>query len=189
MPVVCQTTVPQELGNSPPPLAAITISHSESPLAKKSPTPAVNQNRELMNRDDIQQFIPHRDPFLWLDEVIFIDETSIHARKHLTPELDVFGGHYPHFPVLPGVLQCEAALQAGAVLISRLIETGSDQVPVATRMNNVKFRRLVRPGDTLDIEVELTERLQNAFFLTGKCSVDGKVTTRLEFACTATDAP
>lgn len=80
-------------------------------------------------------------------------------------------------------------MQAGAVLIAQLIEAGSDKVPVATRMNNVKFRHLVRPGDTLDIEVTLTERLQDAFFLTAKCSVDGKVTTRLEFACTATDPP
>lgn len=142
-----------------------------------------------MNRDEIQQSIPHRDPFLWLDEVVSVDEASIHARKYLSPDLDVFKGHYPHFPVMPGVLQCEAALQAGAVLIAQFIETGNDQVPVATRMNNVKFRRLVRPGDTLDVEVELTERLQDTFFLTGKCSVEGQVTTRLEFACTATDAP
>jgi 3-hydroxyacyl-[acyl-carrier-protein] dehydratase len=142
-----------------------------------------------MNRDEIQQQIPHRDPFLWLDEIVSLGETSIHARKHLPADLDVFRGHYPHFPVLPGVLQCEAALQAGAVLIAQLIDTDADKVPVATRMNNVKFRQLVRPGDTLDIEVTLTERLQETFFLTGKCSVDGKVTTRLEFACTATAAP
>jgi 3-hydroxyacyl-[acyl-carrier-protein] dehydratase len=142
-----------------------------------------------MNRDEIQRQIPHRDPFLWLDEIVRMDATSIHARKHLPAELDVFRGHYPHFPVLPGVLQCEAALQAGAVLIAQLIDAADDKVPVATRMNNVKFRQLVRPGDTLDIEVILTERLQETFFLTGKCSVDGKVTTRLEFACTATAAP
>lgn len=146
-----------------------------------------------MNRDEIQQQIPHRDPFLWLDEVVSIDETSIHARKHLPADLDVFRGHYPHFPVLPGVLQCEAAMQAGAVLISQLIEAGGDKVgdkvPVATRMNNVKFRHLVRPGETLDIEVTLTERLQDAFFLAARCSVDGKVTTRLEFACAATAVP
>jgi 3-hydroxyacyl-[acyl-carrier-protein] dehydratase len=144
---------------------------------------------DQVNRDDIQQRIPHREPFLWLDEVVTIDETSIHARKHLPADLDVFRGHYPHFPVLPGVLQCEAAMQAGAVLISQLIDTGDDQMPVATRMNQVKFRKLVRPGDTLDIEVGLVERLQDTFFLTGKCSVDGQVTTRLEFACTATSAP
>ncbi len=130
--------------------------------------------------------IPHRPPFLWLDEVVSIGDTAIHARKHVDPALDVFGGHYPHFPVLPGVLQCEAALQAGAVLISKLIESTTDKVPVVTRMNDVKFRQIVRPGDTLDIEVELIERLQDTFFLKGKLSVAGRVTARLEFACTTT---
>lgn len=118
-----------------------------------------------------------------------MDETSICARKTLSPELDVFRGHYPRFPVLPGVLQCEAALQAGAVLISQFVNAGDDRVPVATRMNNVQFRRLVRPGDTLEIEVTLTERLQDAFFLKGRVLVDGQVATRLEFACTAAGLP
>ncbi len=140
-----------------------------------------------MNRDEILRHIPHRPPFLWLDEVVSIDETTIHARTQIASDLDVFRGHYPDFPVLPGVLQCEAAMQAGAVLIAQLMEPGEAKVPVATRMNNVQFRKLVRPGDTLDIEVTLTERLQDAFFLKGKVSVEGNVTTRLDFACTATD--
>lgn len=147
-----------------------------------------------MNRDEIEKLIPHRPPFLWVDNVVSIDDTKIHARKYLDPTLDVFSGHYPHFPVLPGVLQCEAAMQAGALLIARLRKAvdavttdGSDgMVPVATRMNNIKFRRLVRPGETLDIEVELTERLSNAYFLTAKVSVGGEVSTRLEFACAET---
>lgn len=142
-----------------------------------------------MNREEIQNLIPHRAPFLWIDEVIAISETQIHARKFVNPNLPVFSGHYPHFPVLPGVLQCEAAFQAGAILIARsgIVEEG--KIPVVTRQNNTKFRQMVRPGDTLDIEVELTEQLSNAFFLTGKVSVDGKITVRLEFACATTDAP
>lgn len=139
-----------------------------------------------MTRDEILQCIPHRPPFLWLDDVVAIDDKSVHARKHLDPELDVFAGHYPRFPVLPGVLQCEACFQAGAVLISHLMESATNDIPVVTRVNNVKFRQIVRPGETLDIEVELTDRLQSAFFLTGKVSVDGKVTTRLEFAVATT---
>lgn len=138
-----------------------------------------------LTREEIQEFIPHRDPFLWLDEVVEMDETHIHARKTVTADLDVFRGHYPNFPVLPGVLQCEAAFQAGAVLIAQSIETGADEVPVVTRLNNVQFRRMVRPGEVLDIEVKLTERLANAFFMQGKVSVGGKVTVRLEFACSA----
>lgn len=141
-----------------------------------------------MNQEEIQKCIPHRPPFLWLDEVTEITDSRIHARKYLDPELDVFAGHYPDYPVLPGVLQCEAAFQAAAVLISKLDAVADGQVPVATRLTNTKFRRMVRPGETLDIEVELTERLANAFYLTGKVSVDGQTATRLEFACAATDA-
>ena len=141
-----------------------------------------------MTRDDIQQLIPHRDPFLWLDEIVELTETRIHARKTLSPDLPVFTGHYPSFPVFPGVLQLEAAMQAGAVLIAKSATIAPGKVPVATRINNVQFRRMVRPGETLDIEVELTERLSNAYFLTGKVSVGGQVSVRLEFACAAADA-
>ena len=141
-----------------------------------------------MTRDDIQQLIPHRDPFLWLDEIVELTETRIHARKFLSADLPVFSGHYPSFPVFPGVLQLEAAMQAGAVLIAKTTTMAPGRVPVATRINNVQFRRMVRPGETLDIEVELTERMANAFFLTGKVSVGGQVSVRLEFACAAADA-
>ena len=137
-----------------------------------------------MNTDDIKSCIPHRDPFLWLDEVTEISETRIVAHKTLSADLPVFQGHYPTFPVFPGVLQCEACFQAGAVLISRLMPTGTSDVPVVTRLNNVQFRRMIRPGATIEMQVELTERLANAFYLKGKVSTEGKVTARLEFVCT-----
>ena len=144
-----------------------------------------------MDIGDIQQRIPHRPPFLWIDEVVELDERHIRARKFLDPNLEIFQGHYPGFPVLPGVLQLEAAFQAGAILISTLEPPVAGQAPVVTRLNDTKFRRMVRPGETLDIEVELTERLANAFFLTAKVSVNGQVATRLEFACAtaAIDVP
>jgi 3-hydroxyacyl-[acyl-carrier-protein] dehydratase len=138
-----------------------------------------------MKRTDIEALIPHRDPFLWIDEVVEIDEQRIRAKKKIEDALDVFRGHYPRFPILPGVLQIEAAFQAGAILIAKTQQVGEGQVPVVTRLNNTKFRAMVKPGDTLDIEVELTETVSNAFFLKGKVSVDGKVTVRLEFACAA----
>ena len=141
-----------------------------------------------MTRDDIQQTIPHRDPFLWLDEIVELTDSKIRAKKFLAPDLPLFNGHYPQFPVFPGVLQVEAALQAGAVLIAKSTTVAPGKVPVATRLNNVQFRRMCRPGETLDIEVELTERMSNAFFLTGKVSVNGQVSVRLEFACAAADA-
>ena len=136
-----------------------------------------------LTRDEIQQIIPHRPPFLWLDEVLEIDEKRIVARKFVDPELDVFRGHYPHFPILPGVLICEALFQASAVLIGKMAPTPSSAVPVATRIQGAQFRRMVRPGDTLQLEVDLTERLANAVFFKGKAVVDGQTAVRIEFAC------
>lgn len=142
----------------------------------------------MLCRDDIQRLIPHRDPFLWIDEVIDESDNRLVARKFVDPALDVFRGHYPDQPILPGVFLCEAAMQAGAVLIARQAEGPlvAGRVPVVTRLNNVKFRQLVRPGDTLQIEVELTERLAEAYFLAAKIKVAGKTCAQLEFACMLT---
>jgi len=136
-----------------------------------------------LNCDEIQQIIPHRPPFLWLDEVVDVDEKRIVARKFVSPDLEVFRGHYPHFPILPGVLICEAIFQAAAVLIGRMTPTGSTAVPVATRIQGAQFRRMVRPGETMQLEVDLTERLANAVFFKGRAVVDGQVAVRVEFAC------
>jgi len=142
-----------------------------------------------MSTQDIQQCIPHRDPFLWLDDVSEITDERIVATKTLTADLPVFQGHYPSFPVFPGVLQCEACFQAGAVLISKLVPVGDGEVPVVTRLNNVQFRRMIRPGEKIQVEVDLTERMANAFYLKGRVTVDGKVSARLEFVCTSAAAP
>ena len=138
-----------------------------------------------MNTEEIMECIPHRPPFLWLDSVSEISDDRIVASKHLPADLPVFQGHYPDFPVFPGVLQCEACFQAGAVLISRIFEVKDGAVPVVTRVNNTQFRRMIRPGETVRIQVDLTERLANAFYLKGRVTVDGKVTARLEFVCAA----
>ena len=139
-----------------------------------------------MNVDEIKACIPHRSPFLWLNEVTEISEARIVATMPLSPDLPVFQGHYPDFPVFPGVLQCEACFQAGAVLISQQVTVEEGQIPVVTRQSNTQFRRLIRPGDTIQVEVDLTERLANAFYLKGRVTVGRKVTARLEFVCTLT---
>jgi len=139
----------------------------------------------MLTREDICRLIPHRDPFLWIDEVTGESEKTLVARKRIPADLDLFLGHYPGQPVLPGVLLCEAALQAGAVLIARNERDAlSGRVPVVTRMNNVKFRQMVRPGDVIEIEVTLSERLADAYFLAAKIRVADKTAAQLEFACT-----
>jgi 3-hydroxyacyl-[acyl-carrier-protein] dehydratase len=142
----------------------------------------------VLDRAQIERLIPHRAPFLWVDEVVELGENRLKARKRVDPQLDVFAGHYPQFAVLPGVLLCEAAFQAGAILIASTSPPAAGQVPVVTRVNNVKFRRMVRPGELLDIEVELTEQLGGAYFLTGRVSVESETAVRLEFACAAVAA-
>jgi 3-hydroxyacyl-[acyl-carrier-protein] dehydratase len=82
------------------------------------------------------------------------------------------------------VLLCEASMQAGAVLLSKFTTDAPGSVPVATRANNVQFRKMVHPGDTISIEVELTERLANAFYMKARVTVEGQLAMRFDFACT-----
>ncbi len=138
-----------------------------------------------MTRAAIEAAIPHRPPFLLLDEVVEQTDERIVCRRHLSGEEFWFAGHYPDYPLMPGVLLCEACLQAGAVLLARF-SAGVAGVPVATRMNDVRFKRMVRPGETMQIEVALDERVSNAFYMSGKVSVDGKLAARLSFACAVT---
>jgi 3-hydroxyacyl-[acyl-carrier-protein] dehydratase len=137
--------------------------------------------------EEIEAKIPHRSPMLLLDEVVEITENTLHARKTFSADEFFVQGHFPDYPLVPGVIQCECCLQAGAILLSERTPAVGDFVPVATRMDSVKFKNMVRPGDTVDIHVTLKEQLSNAFFLTGKMLLNGKVTTRLEFACSVTE--
>lgn len=132
--------------------------------------------------------IPHRPPFLWVDRVLEINDESIRAEKFIPKELDLFGGHYPGHPLMPGVLLCEAVFQAGALLISEVLhreEPGAEisGVPVLTRILGAKFKREVHPGDTIEITATLTERLASAWFLKGRIRLHGKLAVQVEFAC------
>jgi 3-hydroxyacyl-[acyl-carrier-protein] dehydratase len=138
-----------------------------------------------MNRQQIEACIPHRPPMLLIDEVLQRSEQRIVCRRRFVGDEYFFQGHYPGFPLVPGVILCEACMQAGAILLAHYV---SDGVPVATRMNDVRFRQMVRPGDEIEFVVELTERLANAFFLRARATRASKVVMRMEFACTATGA-
>jgi 3-hydroxyacyl-[acyl-carrier-protein] dehydratase len=142
-----------------------------------------------MSLEAIKAAIPHREPFLLLDEIVDQSDSRIICRKTFTGDEFWYRGHYPHFPITPGVLLCEAAMQAGAVLLSVALKgdgsgASQDAVPVATRANNVQFKQMVRPGDTIEIETELVERVSAAFFMKARVTVGGKVACRFDFACT-----
>jgi 3-hydroxyacyl-[acyl-carrier-protein] dehydratase len=128
--------------------------------------------------------IPHRPPFLLVDEIVEWHESRIVCRKTWRQEEYFFAGHYPGQPIVPGVLLCESAMQAGAVLLSRHVAQAAAGVPVATRIADVRFKQMVRPGQTTRVEVVLKERLATAYFLEAKVMCGGKAAARLEFACT-----
>jgi len=137
-----------------------------------------------MSREKIEAAIPHRKPMLLLDEIVEQSEDRIVCRKTFEADEFFFQGHYPEMPIVPGVILCESAMQAGGVLLSSFLSDTAGSVPVATRLNNVKLKKMVRPGDTIEIEVTLTERMADAFFLVGKVRCDGKLAVRFDFACT-----
>jgi 3-hydroxyacyl-[acyl-carrier-protein] dehydratase len=120
---------------------------------------------------------------LLVDEIVEQSAQEIVCRKTFREDEFFFQGHYPGHPLVPGVILCEAAMQAGAILLSRWVTAGAGW-PVATRMNDVKFRRMVRPGDVIEMQVQLRERLANAFFLQAKVTCQGQVAVRFEFGCT-----
>lgn len=142
---------------------------------------------ERTGRKDIEARIPHRPPFLWVDEIISVEDSAITTRKMIGEDLDVFKGHYPDNPIMPGVLLCEAIFQTGALLMSHLpdIADGEQEqsVPVITRIEGAKFKRMVKPGDELEIHVKIREKVSSVYFLRGTVRVRGKVTTQADFAC------
>ncbi len=132
--------------------------------------------------DSIHDLIPHRPPFLFVDEILSIDENRIHATRLIRAEEDFFKGHFPGKPIMPGVLICEAIFQTGALLMSRRSDAPKDYVPVITRINNVKLKRAVRPGDKLEMQAEVTEQTGAAWYMKGKASVAGQTILTLDFA-------
>lgn len=137
-----------------------------------------------MSLEAIHAAIPHRAPFLFLDAIVEQSPERIRCRKRFTADEWFFVGHYPQTPIVPGVILCEAAMQAGAVLLSSRVPPGTVGVPVATRIGDVRFKQLVRPGDEIELDVELVERLSNAFYLKARVERGTQTVARLEFACT-----
>ncbi|MCC5790626.1 MAG: beta-hydroxyacyl-ACP dehydratase [Opitutales bacterium] len=133
--------------------------------------------------EEIYQTIPHRPPFLFVDEIVSQEAESVTTRRTLRADEAFFAGHYPGNPIMPGVLSCEAVFQTGAILLlksfSAELEAGG--TPVLTKIENARFRGIARPGDTLEITAELRERSGKFFFLRGRIVCGGKKILTLDF--------
>jgi 3-hydroxyacyl-[acyl-carrier-protein] dehydratase len=140
----------------------------------------------MAETSEILRRIPHRPPFLFLDGILELGGKKIKARKYVSDTEDFFRGHYPGNPIMPGVLICESVFQAGAALMSFIDETSAEQmggVPVLTRISDARFKEMVKPNSELIIEVELNDRLQDAYYLTGRVTCGGEKVLRIEFTC------
>ncbi len=147
---------------------------------------------EAEERAEIEQLIPHRPPFLFVDSILSCTEDTIITRKYFAETLDFYSGHYPGNPITPGVLLSEAIFQSGALLLakrSKEAENGVKGVPVLTRISSAKYKRTVPPQSTVEIEVRLQERFAAAWFMKGILRLDGKTAVQIEFACALADLP
>ncbi len=139
---------------------------------------------------DIEKAIPHRPPFLFVDRVIEITKDKIVTEKYLSPDLDFFKGHYPGFPIMPGVLTCECVFQGGAILLSEIMKNENIKgAPVITRIRDARFKRMVKPGETLKIFVELTDRVDIAFFMKARAKVGDETAALISFTCAIAPMP
>lgn len=123
---------------------------------------------------DIQSILPHRYPFLLVDRIVDIDETHVVGIKAVTINEPFFQGHFPDYPVMPGVLIVEALAQVGAVGVLRSIERAG-RLPFLVGMDQVRIRRQVVPGDTLRMHVDLKRFSGRAGKAHGVATVEGDV--------------
>ncbi len=135
-----------------------------------------------LNRSYIESYLPHRDPMLFVDRVTQLTETKITIESDVKGDAEYFKGHFPNMPIMPGVLIIETVAQAGALLISLTRDLGEDKFVGFSNIDAVKFRRPVKPGETLIIDVEF-EKIRLPFYkFKGVATVDGKVAASLKFA-------
>ena len=138
---------------------------------------------------EIMSILPHRYPFLLIDRVVEMErKTRIVALKNVTINEPHFAGHFPDYPIMPGVLMVEAIAQAGgALLLTEYSEQErAEKLMVFTGIDSAKFRRPVVPGDQLRIEVTVLNWRSNAVRMRGVATVEGKVACEATVMCALT---
>ncbi|OQW86770.1 MAG: 3-hydroxyacyl-[acyl-carrier-protein] dehydratase FabZ [Rhodoferax ferrireducens] len=139
-----------------------------------------------MDIHQILKQLPHRYPFLLVDRVLEIDKgKSIRALKNVTINEPFFTGHFPHRPVMPGVLMLEALAQAAALLAFDALDTSptDDMVYYFAGIDNARFKQPVEPGDQLILHVELLRMKAGIFKFKARADVDGNIAVEAELTC------
>ena len=142
--------------------------------------------------EDFLNYMPQREPFLFVDRVVVVTDNRIQTERQIKVDEPFFAGHFPGRPIMPGVLICEAVFQSSSILMSNRAGTTSDagSIPLITRISNVKLKRVVLPGDLMEVEVKLKEVLGQATYMSGKVKVGEKIVLTVEFtAMLVTETP
>ncbi|MBR4853598.1 MAG: bifunctional UDP-3-O-[Alistipes sp.] len=152
-------------------LISVIRRDGEKPAFKYNPAKPA-----LLDINDIQKLLPHRYPFLLVDKVFHIDDKSIGAIKNISANEPQFTGHFPQEPVMPGVLLVEALAQAGGLVVLNAVEDPTEYSTYFLRIDNVRFKRKVVPGDTVQLEAHLIEPIRRGIaMMMGKAFVGGQL--------------
>jgi len=136
---------------------------------------------------EIRDILPHRYPFLLVDRILELEPERIVGVKNVTVNEPFFVGHFPDYPVMPGVLIVEAMAQVAGVLVLSQIPDRKNKLVLLASVEEAKFRRPVRPGDQLRIEMKLTRRKASIAKMYGQATVDGLVVAEAQMMCKLAD--
>ena len=127
-----------------------------------------------MNREDIKKIIPHRDPMLLVDTVDIVEENLVHATYHVRGDEFFLQGHYPGNPIVPGVILCEIMAQSSCLLVVKAL---INRTPFYVGIDKVRFKKQVKPGDTIDIYAHMKTNKRMLFYVDVEAKVNGKICT------------